>query len=170
MASTPVTALPKTYRCETRSGKFCILQIRTLPLPVVGRMANPARCKILFFPYGFLQWPPGALFPIIIPFPAEAKLNIISDILPTAGRIRDFHPLERARTGRTCKKQHRQISSAAFAFTIRSGAIGGRRPGRTDFPSDISLVSCDPPRSGRRSWKNPFATRNYPAGSNGSNL
>jgi len=43
-------------------------------------------------------------------------------ILPTAGRIRDFHPLERALTGRTQKKAP-QIIGICGAFSKRFFSI-----------------------------------------------
>ena len=57
------------------------------------------------FAYGFLQTSP------------HSDALAFSCILPTAGRIRDFHPLERAPAGRTTKTVPRSFGSGGlFAF------------------------------------------------------
>ncbi|MDY5112166.1 MAG: hypothetical protein SPE66_00410, partial [Bilifractor sp.] len=59
------------------------------------------------FAYGFLQTS------------SHDDALAFSCILPTAGRIRDSHPLERAPAGRTVKKErYRQIGTSLYMVTL----------------------------------------------------
>ena len=62
--------------------------------------------------------------------PASSRLLVTEDalalgyILPTAGRIRDLHPLERAPAGRTAKKNPRSEERGFYQLGfIRSNSL-----------------------------------------------
>ena len=76
----------------------------------------------------------------LFPHPASFRFAVACNtlafgyILPTTGRIRDFHPLERALAGRTIKKE----KSFDFSFNRQLLIFPGSRP-----PSIVSVYELN---------------------------
>lgn len=84
-----------TYTCPV----YCWRSVQLLDFSLLGNLihaSQPIRTTFTgqWFASGFLQTPP------------HDDALAIGCTLPTAGRVRDFHPLERAPAGRTKKSNH----------------------------------------------------------------
>ena len=91
-----------TYTCPV----YCWRSVQLLDFDLLGNLihaSQPIRTTFTgqWFASGFLQTPP------------HGDALAIGCTLPTAGRVRDFHPLERAPAGRTQKS--RCGNTAAFS-------------------------------------------------------
>ena len=98
-----------TYTCPV----YCWRSVQLLDFSLYGNLihaSQPVRATFTgqWFASGFLQTPP------------HDDALAIGCTLPTAGRVRDFHPLERVPAGHTTKKAA-ELPAAAFInkfFTI----------------------------------------------------
>ena len=102
-----------TYTCPV----YCWRSVQLLDFSLFGNLihaSQPLRTTFTgqCFAYGFLQTPP------------RGDALAFSCILPTAGRIRDFHPLERAPAGRT--KKGRTCKNTFFPFLFFICFLFGR--------------------------------------------
>lgn len=84
-----------TYTCPV----YCWRSVQLLDFSLLGNLihaSQPIRTTFTgqWFASGFLQTPP------------HDDALAIGCTLPTAGRVRDFHPLERAPAGRTRKSEY----------------------------------------------------------------
>ena len=87
-----------TYTCPV----YCWRSVQLLDFSLLGSLihaSQPIRTTFTgqWFASGFLQTPP------------HDDALAIGCTLPTAGRVRDFHPLERAPAGRTKKETPKQF-------------------------------------------------------------
>ena len=94
--TSPVThTLFPTYTCPV----YCWRSVQLLDFDLFGNLihaSQPIRATFTgqWFASGFLQTPP------------RDDALAIGCTLPTAGRVRDFHPLERVPAGHTKKRKH----------------------------------------------------------------
>ena len=100
-----------TYTCPV----YCWRSVQLLDFSLLGNLihaSQPIRTTFTgqWFASGFLQTPP------------HDDALAIGCTLPTAGRVRDFHPLERAPAGRTKKTSHliKYQITRLYYFTISS--------------------------------------------------
>lgn len=89
-----------TYTCPV----YCWRSVQLLDFSLLGNLihaSQPIRTTFTgqWFASGFLQTPP------------HDDALAIGCTLPTAGRVRDFHPLERAPAGRTQSSRRKAIIS-----------------------------------------------------------
>lgn len=94
-----------TYTCPV----YCWRSVQLLDFGLSCNLihaSQPVRTTFTgqWFASGFLQTPP------------HGDALAIGCTLPTAGRVRDFHPLERAPAGHTRKRVRKQILSYSFSL------------------------------------------------------
>lgn len=122
-----------TYTCPV----YCWRSVQLLDFGLCGNLihaSQPIRTTFTgqCFAYGFLQTPP------------HGDALAFGCILPTAGRIRDFHPLERAPAGRTTKKTPYLCDMESCVFSSMQQA----KCKVTDFNKEsFQLIECLPPKS-----------------------
>ena len=88
-----------TYTCPV----YCWRSVQLLDFSLYGNLihaSQPIRttCTGQWFASGFLQTPP------------HGDALALGCTLPTAGRVRDFHPLERVPAGHTMKRARRRLA------------------------------------------------------------
>ena len=103
-----------TYTCPV----YCWRSVQLLDFDLCGNLihaSQPIRSTFTgqWFASGFLQTPP------------HDDALAIGCTLPTAGRVRDFHPLERVPAGHTAKKLWALFSTHSFSsiFKILPGFL-----------------------------------------------
>src|SRR5699024_798427 len=106
-----------TYTCPV----YCWRSVQLLDFDLLGNLihaSQPIRTTFTgqWFASGFLQTPP------------HGDALAIGCTLPTAGRVRDFHPLERAPAGHTGTLQTSLLVSSgiALAFSLIMNAYSAR--------------------------------------------
>ena len=122
-----------TYTCPV----YCWRSVQLLDFSLLGNLihaSQPIRTTFTgqWFASGFLQTPP------------HDDALAIGCTLPTAGRVRDFHPLERAPAGRTKNRDAEPEGSAIPVLMISkwqnefdggcfAGAVGPDKPHNISF-------------------------------------
>ena len=111
-----------TYTCPV----YCWRSVQLLDFSLLGNLihaSQPIRTTFTgqWFASGFLQTPP------------HDNALAIGCTLPTAGRVRDFHPLERAPAGRTRKGE--EMSLFALLTVMQKK---GLEPSRYCYHTDLN--------------------------------